>query len=413
MRRPESRPGAFVDQVVGGVRPIAGVATSVTAFVGRSEQGPINQPVTLSSWQDMEQQFGGLWTGSGLPAAVRDFFQNGGSQAIVVRLSHGAAGQRDDRAGLDADDFAGSALGPNEGLAALDQANDFNLLVIPPYSAASGMDGSLDVDQSVIKAAADYCERRRAFLLVEAPSAWDQPDTPIATVVAAAADLSAALGPARANAAVFFPRLAGGDRPGGGPSNVPSGGAIAGMFARVDREQGVWKAAAGLNATLVGAPSIGRRLTESDNGQLGAAGVNVLRTLPAGTVVWGARTLQGADDLASPWKYIPVRRVALFLQDSVARGLRWAASEANAEPLWGQIGADVAAFLDGLFRRGAFQGTTAAQAYFVKCDSQTTTQADIDRGIVNVTIGFAPVKPAEFVIIGIQQLAGPAHPDDR
>ena len=122
--------------------------------------------------------------------------------------------------------------------------------------------------------------------------------------------------------------------------------------------------------------------------------------------------MQGADNLASPWKYIPVRRVALFLEDSVARGLQWAVSEANAEPLWGQIRADVAAFLDGLFRRGAFQGSTAAQAYFVKCDSQTTTQADIDRGIVNVTIGFAPVKPAEFVIIDIQLLAGPAHPTD-
>ena len=205
MRRPDSRPGGVGEQVVGDVRPIAAVATSVTAFVGRAQQGPVNRPLTLSSWQEMEQQFGGPWSESGLPSAVRDFFQNGGSQAIVVRLSHGAAGQPEGGAGLDADDFVGPALGPDEGLAALDQADDFNLLVIPPYSAAPGMGGSMDVDQSVIKAAADFCERRRAFLLVEAPSVWDEPDTPITTVVAAAADLSTALGAATANAAVFFP----------------------------------------------------------------------------------------------------------------------------------------------------------------------------------------------------------------
>jgi phage tail sheath protein FI len=123
-------------------------------------------------------------------------------------------------------------------------------------------------------------------------------------------------------------------------------------------------------------------------------------------VVWGSRTLAGADALASEWKYVPVRRMALFLEESLYRGTQWVVFEPNDEPLWAQIRLNIGAFMQGLFRQGAFQGTTPRQAYFVKCDRETTTQADINLGIVNIFVGFAPLKPAEFVVLKIQQIAG-------
>jgi phage tail sheath protein FI len=123
-------------------------------------------------------------------------------------------------------------------------------------------------------------------------------------------------------------------------------------------------------------------------------------------VVWGARTLRGADQLADEWKYVPVRRTALFIEESLYRGTQWIVFEPNDEPLWAQIRLNVGAFMNSLFRQGAFQGITPKDAYFVKCDKETTTQNDIDRGIVNIIVGFAPLKPAEFVVIKLQQIAG-------
>jgi phage tail sheath protein FI len=147
-------------------------------------------------------------------------------------------------------------------------------------------------------------------------------------------------------------------------------------------------------------------LGDADQDQLNPRAINALRTFPrAGTVAWGARTLHGQDERASEWKYIPVRRLALFIEESLHRGLRWAAFEPNGESLWAQIRLTAGAFLDGLFRQGAFQGRSPRDAYFVKCDPATTTQADIDQGIVNVVVGIAPLKPAEFVILHIRAAA--------
>jgi phage tail sheath protein FI len=184
-------------------------------------------------------------------------------------------------------------------------------------------------------------------------------------------------------------------------------GAVAGVFARTDAQRGVWKAPAGLEATLAGVPELTVSLNDAENGELNPLGINCLRSMPAsGRVVWGARTLQGDDRLASEWKYIPVRRTALFLEESLFRGTQWVVFEPNDEPLWAQIRLNIGAFMQSLFRQGAFQGKTPREAYFVKCDSETTTQTDIDHGIVNILVGFAPLKPAEFVVIKIQQLAG-------
>ena len=169
----------------------------------------------------------------------------------------------------------------------------------------------------------------------------------------------------------------------------------------------MWKAPAGIEASLVGVPQLEVNLTDAENGELNPLGINCLRAFPvAGRVVWGSRTLRGADQLADEWKYVPVRRTALFIEESLYRGTQWVVFEPNDEPLWAQIRLNVGAFMHNLFRQGAFQGSTPRDAYLVKCDNETTTQNDINLGIVNILVGFAPLKPAEFVIIKIQQMAG-------
>jgi phage tail sheath protein FI len=187
---------------------------------------------------------------------------------------------------------------------------------------------------------------------------------------------------------------------------APSG-TLAGVYARTDATRGVWKAPAGTDATLNGVLDVAVPVNDLENGQLNPERVNVLRSFPAyGRVAWGARTMKGSDAQADEYKYIPIRRLALFLEESLYRGTQWVVFEPNDEPLWAQIRLNIGAFMNGLFRQGAFQGTTPSEAFFVKCDSETTTQADRNLGIVNIIVGFAPLKPAEFVILTIQQIAG-------
>jgi phage tail sheath protein FI len=598
-------PGVYVEEIPSGVRTITGVATSITAFIGRARHGPVNTAVTINSFADFERRFGGLWADSTMSYAVRDFYLNGGSQAIIARLFHphfesdadrdealaaaqavaaaaateaadaaataasvaaaarteadkpenageprktaadtvakaaeaaaaltdatpdsvkdaadaavgeaapltkarltvdslnleaayeGAWGNylrarvdhevkgddaanlfnlwiRDgltgdveqfrnvsvvaghlrqldnvllnesrlvrvrgalpgtrpaahanpgpgeslwgdndpatnskvaeadrasDGSALDQDDFIGTGKADaKQGLYSLEQADLFNLLCIPPYLPIG------NVDSGLITAAATYCQERRAFLLVDPPSSWTDKDK-------AKAGIEAGVGTTSNYAAIFFPRLR---QPNPLHDNqiedfVPCG-AVAGIFSRTDAQRGVWKAPAGLEATLRGVPALSVPLTNAENGELNPLGVNCLRSLPpAGRVVWGSRTLEGDDRFASEWKYVPVRRTALFIEESLYRGTQWVVFEPNDEPLWAQIRLNVGAFMHNLFRQGAFQGTTPREAYFVKCDKETTTQTDINLGIVNIVVGFAPLKPAEFVIIKIQQMAG-------
>jgi uncharacterized protein len=180
-------------------------------------------------------------------------------------------------------------------------------------------------------------------------------------------------------------------------------GMVAGMYAATDSSRGVWKAPAGTNAALTGVTDLEVILTDKQNGILNPLGVDCLRRMPAGYLIWGARTVEGYNNSGTQWTYVPVRRMALFLEESLYRGTQWVVFEPNDEPLWAQIRMNIGAFMMGLFRQGAFQGATPDQAYFVKCDSETTTQADIDQGIVNIIVGFAPLEPAEFVVITIQQ----------
>ncbi len=300
----------------------------------------------------------------------------------------------DDGGDPDDADLVGSRSAKT-GMYALEDADIFNLLCLPPRTPTKEVAGA------TFATAAGYCEERRALLLIDPPAGVTDP----AAIIGHVNGLPTMT---KKNAAFFFPRLR-------LPNPLKNGlidtfvpcGALAGVFARTDAERGVWKAPAGQDATLRGVSQLAYTLTDSENGQLNPLGINALRSFPlAGHVVWGARTLDGADALASEWKYIPVRRLALFIEETLYRNTRWVVFEPNDEPLWAQIRLNVGAFMHDLFRQGAFQGSTPREAYFVRCDSETTTQSDINKGIVNILVGFAPLKPAEFVVIKIQQIAG-------
>jgi phage tail sheath protein FI len=291
------------------------------------------------------------------------------------------------------------------GIYALDGVDLFNLLCIPRTAIAHTSAGNgltyTESDQ-VMTLAISYAASRRAMFLMDPPIDLDTP-IEIKSWVAAHADTLR-----DPNAALFYPRLLIADPLDDmrlrsfGPS-----GTMAGLFASIDTSRGVWKAPAGSETSLRNVAALDYTLTDAENGTLNPLAINCLRVFPvSGIVSWGARTLDGADRQSSQWKYIPVRRVALYIEESLFRGTKWVVFEPNDESLWGQIRMNLDAFMHNLFRLGAFQGQTPKEAYFVKCDRETNPQSQIDAGIVNVVVGFAPLKPAEFVVIQIQQIAG-------
>jgi phage tail sheath protein FI len=282
-------------------------------------------------------------------------------------------------------------------LSELDRIDPFSfaLLCLP---VAARLDDA--VASKLLQEVVKYCEAKRAFLLVDIPTTIDTSAKMITWIKGNDALRNR-------NTAAYYPCLQMPDPlTEGRLRTVGPGGTMAGLFARTDADRGVWKAPAGTAAALRGAvPAV--PVTDAEQGALNQLAVNAFRTFPVfGAVCWGARTLDGADQRASEWKYIPVRRTALFIEESLVRGLKWVIFEPNDEPLWAQIRLNVGSFLNDLFRRGAFAGRSPREAYFVKCDKDTTTQADIDRGVVNVVVGFAAVEPAEFLVLQIQQIAG-------
>jgi uncharacterized protein len=519
-------PGVYIQELPSGTRTVTGVATSVTAFVGRAWRGPVDTPTSISSPADFARQFGGLWRDSTLSYAVQQFFDNGGSQALIVRvasrtahdgfnvaskatidvgggtsleaasegtwgrnlvasvdyetrdpadldlfnltifdnadtkldaLARGGSGMReaflnvsidpdsprfvttvleqqsqlvrigtlaarpddtathvadpasgDDGTDLQDADVLGDDTDPATGIYTLRKVDIFNLLCIPPLTR--GADG-IDLQLDTWTHASTLCKDRRAVLVVDAPGSWtvthaiDTQSGPGHTGIGSFSAID------RNHAAIYFPRLLASDplQEGKLESFAPCG-AVAGVMSRTDSARGVWKAPAGIDANLLGVLGLAiagtpGTLTDNDVGKLNPLGINSLRGLPTiGNVVWGARTVEGADILASQWKYLPVRRLALFIEESLFRGTQWVVFEPNDEPLWAQIRMNVAAFMQTLFLQGAFQGSSPKDAYFVKCGSETTTQTDIDNGVVNILVGFAPLKPAEFVVIQIQQI---------
>jgi len=266
----------------------------------------------------------------------------------------------------------------------------YNLMVLPP-------DAAVPVT-SLYGTASVRCKNRRAFLLMDPPDSWT--DAQIASTGVNALRI----GLVKDYSALFFPKITIDEN--GLKKDIGPAGAIAGLCARIDSTRGVWKAPAGTEADLRGVVGLKQRFSDGENGILNPRAINTIRIFPNGIVNWGARTMDGDDGFGSEYKYIPIRRLALFIEESLYRGLKWVVFEPNDEPLYAQIRLNVGAFMHDLFRQGAFQGQKPSDAYFVKCDTETTTQADRNLGIVNIWVGFAPLKPAEFVILYLQQMAG-------
>ncbi|HUF37171.1 MAG TPA: phage tail sheath C-terminal domain-containing protein [Anaerolineales bacterium] len=347
-------PGVYIEELPSGVRPIRGVPTGVAGFVGETTRGVRSQAVAVESVSGFERIFG---RGGPVHTALFLFFENGGREAVVVR-------RRD-----------ASLKAFFQALSALDAVEDVNLLCLP---------GSAPLDPDRLVKAVDYCEGGRVFLLLDPDPGWSSASDVLAGV--------GGLANAGPNTALYFPALAG-----SGGAGIPPCGAVAGVIARTDRERGVWKAPAGVEAVLNSVRGTGIPVDDATIQQLTPLGVNLLREDPtAGTLVWGARTLAGNG---SEWKYIPVRRTALFIEESIERGTKWVVFEPNDEPLWLQLRSSVEAFLFDLFRQGAFQGAKPEQAFFVRCDRSTMTRNDIDAGRVNLLVGFAPLRPAEFIVL--------------
>lgn len=369
-------PGVYLEEV-DGPKPIPGVPTSDAAVLGWYESGPWDRVVGLTSPKMGETKFG--LQGKAMDA-IRQFFANGGEKCWVVRVEPGAK------------DPVGAIC---NGLKVLDNVN-FNQLCIPDTSE---MVASTAVD--AIKSALDYCEERRAFLLIDPPHILQTP-TDILSWLQNNPQLQ------HPNAALYYPRLIVPDpciKSQLGPA--AASGTIAGVIARVDKQTGVWSPPAGNQATLVDVSALERKLNDEESALLNSHGVNCLREFPGrGIVAWGSRTTSDSPE----WKYVSVRRLMLFVELSIHRGLQWAVFEPNDEPLWALVRNFVQTFLNDVWLNGALQGKTPDEAYFVKVDRTTMTQDDIDNGRLIVVIGVAPLKPAEFVIIRIGLWAREHYP---
>ncbi len=379
-------PGVYIEEVPSGVHPIEGVPTSRAAFIDIFQQGPLNKAMQVTSFAEFERAFGGLDAGSEASYAILQYFLNGGQIAWVVRVDGDLTAET-----IVGDPAAKTGMHALDGIA----PSIFNIMSVP---AAANLDQNSFA--AVISAAEEYCLEKRAFLIVDIPPTINTKDKMLSWM-----ETNDCL--RHRNAAIYFPRLEIPDPLNAGRSRaVGASGTLAGIYARTDETRNVWKAPAGAKADLRGA-NVTVQLNHSDNGALNALGINVLRNFPGiGNVSWGARTLDGSDQEANDWKYIPVRRAALYIEESLYQGSKWANFEPNDELLWTEICLSFGAFMTNLFRRGAFQGTKAGDAFFIKCDETTTSPDDIKRGIVNIVVGFAPIKPAEFVLIHIQQMAG-------
>jgi phage tail sheath protein FI len=295
-----------------------------------------------------------------------------------------------------------------QGMYALKDADIFTLMVLPPY-APNENGGTLDFDPNYNQIWSDaltFCDDHRAILLVDPPSprVWNDEVKAYEVVSGAASPIDNVR---HKNSTLYYPWLIASDPLIGGRNRpfAPSA-TIAGVIARTDGTRGVWKSPAGQEAKLFGIAGLQQRLDDPSDGNFNPLGINCLRTFPIiSSISWGARTLDGADAQASQWKYLSVRRLALHIEESVYRATKWAVFEPNDEPLWAELRLNIGSFMRSLFRRGAFRGKTAKEAYFVKCDSTTTTDDDVNRGVVNVLIGFKPLPPAEYVVITISQIA--------
>jgi phage tail sheath protein FI len=361
-----------------GIQPIAGVSTRTAAFVGATRKGPVNAARVVDSFAEFREHFGKASPDSPTALAVFQFYVNGGRKAVVVRVP--AARARRDTTPTPKDLIGESKSGT--GLHALPSQEEIGLLLTPDTSRMSMRDSD-----TVGAAALSFCDEHRVFHIMDVPYRYIR-----RTSAEAAADWSrkskSVGGP---NGAVYFPRLYVAD-----PSRrsetllVAPSGAVAGLYARTDTDRGVWKAPAGPSARLLGVKAVEIDLTHRDVDLLQRAAINPLRSFVDRGIVPG-----------SEWKYVPVRRLMLLIEQSIERGLQWVVFEPNDEPLWAQIRLSVSSFMHHLFLAGALPGRRVPEAYFVKCGAETTTPSEIKDGTVNVLVGVAPLRPAEFVVTRI------------
>ncbi|MBK8226837.1 MAG: phage tail sheath family protein [Flavobacteriales bacterium] len=380
----------YIEETTGGARPISGTPVSVVAFVGRALLGPVNEPKRVVNHAEYVRLFGGLDVACPMSYAVLHFFQNGGSEALVVREPSG-----DEPDGT----LAQAKMATITAMNSLDGAAAFNILHLPRYAP------EVSVPVPVLAEALRFCAQRGAMLLVDPPAEWRTAND----AAEGAAPLRQALGGdgAAADAMIYFPGVMMADKQQEGRvREFPPGGCVAGVIARTDAKRGVWKAPAGIEVGLVGVRALACSLTDAEQGLFAISGVNAIRKMvPYGNIIWGARTLAGDNRLASEWKYIPVRRTGLHIQESLQRGLKWLVFEPNNEPTWAKVRMHAGSFMHALYSKGAFCGSTPKEAYFVKCDKENNPSIDIHSGTL-LTIGFAPLRPAEFIVMHIRLHCG-------
>lgn len=389
MPRELPHPGLFIEEASQGLHPITGVPTSVTAFVGVAQVGPLHSPLSITSLTEFESHFGSVTSAPDLWCTVRAFFDNGGKQALVVRVRAPSPHRR--TTGLP------GSRARKTGLYALERVERFNLLCLTPVTPGA------DVPIATYRKALAYCQERRAMLLIDPPAEWEpSSSTLVHGFVNQLIPSQDTLGRPAANAMMYFPRIWVDDPVITGALRlIGPAGAVAGVIARTDETRGVWKAPAGTEATVAGVSKLRFMMSEDDVASLSSQGVNCLRPVLDRVVVWGARTLDGHNELGSEWKYLNVRRFALFLESSIREGLTWVALEPNEEPLWMKVRQVVEQFLHEQWKHGALLGIKPDEAFFVKCDQTTMTQQDLEQGRLVCLIGIAPIRPAEFIIVRI------------
>ena len=377
-------PGVYVEEIPSGSKPIEGVGTSTAAFVGYTAKGAISEPKLIFTWDDYDREFGGIQNlqkdkkGDSMGLSVFAFFQNGGRQAYIARITDEA-------------DYVNV-------FTKFSRIRDINIMCLPGQYWSTNGSGN-----SIIQMAIDHARKIKSrMVIVDLPPTYELKTKKMVT------DMRL---PGETYCAVYYPwietanKFYHAERYPDLPKNVlvPPSGYVAGMWAKIDGKRGVWKAPAGMETALLGVSKLEYKVKDGEQDLLNPLGVNCLRTMTgAGEVIWGARTCATRTD--PEWRYVAVRRTAIMIEQSIYEGIQWAVFEPNDHRLWSALRANINNFMNGLFRVGAFQGEKASDAYFVRCGlGDTMTQSEIDAGQVIVIVGFAPLKPAEFVIVRIQQ----------
>ena len=379
------RPGVYLNEVALSPKPVTAVPTSMVAFVGCTETGPVNQPVLISSFHEYQQRFHDpaateqYKQPDAMTLAVMAFFGNGGKEAYICRLT--SPDNQNDLAALTVNDYNRFYQ------TVLVKLADYSLLLLPGQHWQSNKQAQ---SNTVISASLAFCQQQRhCMLLLELAADLQLRD---------AAGVSALGLPASSFAALYYPWLTIANPLAKGILAVPPAAVAAGLYCRNDARYGVWKAPAGVTAKLIGITGLAFHVDDSVQQQLNPLGINCIRALPrVGTVIWGARTLASQTDLE--WRYISAKRTAMFIEQSILQSLLWAVFEPNDQPLWQAVRSSITNFMLTLFRAGAMQGSKSSEAFFVRCGlNDSMTQRDIDQQQLVITLGFALIKPAEFMV---------------